>query len=97
MGVYNTYKSKIDKAQNAGAAASRMHSAIDSITTGLFNKGVSDKEQKEIVKLLDYFGRRWNIDVTELKAAWDPNNKTYTNDLFGWFANDYKTLASFTK
>ena len=97
MGVYNTYKSKIDKAQNAGAAASRMHSAIDSITTGLFNKGVSDKEQKEIVKLLDYFGRRWNIDVNELKAAWDPNNKTYTNDLFGWFANDYKTLASQTK
>lgn len=97
MGVYSTYKSKIGKAQNAGAAASQMHDAIDAITTGFFNKGVSDKEQKEIVQLLDYFGQRWNIDVSELKAAWDPDNKTYHNDLFGWFADDYRTLASQTK
>lgn len=94
--LYDTYKSAVSKAKNRDDAAYSLMEAISKATSGLLNRGISDAEQKQIVDLIDLYGKQWNVDTSEFAERWDPSVNSYTNDLVGWFNKDYKNLVSDT-
>lgn len=67
------WEERINKTKNTSDAYGVLYDLLSASTSGLFNVGVSDKDQTNIMKLVNKLGSKYNVDVSEIANVWDPS------------------------
>lgn len=73
---YDYWIKQVNKTKTTGEAASLLRDILNSATAGIFNVGVSDKDQATIMKLINKLGERHQVDVSGIATKWDPSKNS---------------------
>lgn len=95
------FKKEIDNAKNATEAQRALLLAMKDTVRGLTNVGVSAGDQRAVLRLIDYYGKKYNADTSVLKEMWSEDKDIKSGDiadlhkasedhLFGHFSNGYQ-------
>ena len=75
------FKDQIDSAKTAADAQSALLLAMKNTVRGLTNIGVSAGDQRTINRLIDYYGKKYNADVSYLKELWSTDKDIKSGDV----------------
>lgn len=74
------WEGRINKTKSIFDAHDVLYELLSASTSGSFNIGVSDKDQTNIMNLVNKLGAKYNVDVTGIANIWDPS-KNHINSL----------------